>query len=35
MTAVASGLLDQAKGNVNAANSLMDLSWIFTFKRPV
>ena len=32
MTAVASGLLDQAKGNVNAANSLMDLSWIFTFK---
>ena len=32
MTVVAKGLLDQAKGNVNAANSLMDLSWIFTFK---
>jgi len=32
MTAVASRLLDQAKRNLNAANSLMDLSWIFTFK---
>ena len=32
MTVVASRLLDQAKRNVNAANSLMDLSWIFTFK---
>jgi len=29
---MASGLLDRAKRNVNAANSLMDLSWIFTFK---
>lgn len=32
MTAVASELLAQAKRNVNAANSLMELSWIFTFK---
>jgi glutathione synthase/RimK-type ligase-like ATP-grasp enzyme len=32
ITAVATGLLDQAKKNVNAANALMDLSWIFTFK---
>ena len=32
MTAVASALVAQAKSNVNAANSLMDLSWIFTFK---
>jgi hypothetical protein len=32
ITVVATQLLDQAKRNVNAANSLMDLSWIFTFK---
>jgi hypothetical protein len=32
MKSVASGLLARAGSNVNAANSLMDLSWIFTFK---
>ncbi|MDR3682533.1 MAG: hypothetical protein P4L11_02295, partial [Geothrix sp.] len=32
MTAMASRLLDQAGRNVDAANALMDLSWIFTFK---
>jgi hypothetical protein len=32
LSAVASRLLAQAKSNVNPANSLMDLSWIFTIK---
>ena len=32
MTAVASRLLNRARRNVDAANALMDLSWIFTFK---